>query len=233
MLEAVYVGAMHALARPLRASGLLPRLERAPRSSWRFWFASQFAIHDAARLAALDVPWWTLAAIERVDRWIAARNGRVRVFEYGSGASTAWLARRCEQVTSVEHDASFARYITPLLAYDNVTLHLVEPRRAVSQPLVGSSRRGYEDCDFSAYADCIVGDSRYDLIVIDGRARVACLERAVRFLADGGLIVFDNSARKRYQTALRRSELRIERCRGRTPALPYPSETTLIELQHG
>ena len=73
----------------------------------------------------------------------------------------------------------------------------------------------------------------YDLIIIDGRARVACLERAVRFLAEGGLIVFDNSGRKRYQAALRRQELRIERCRGRTPALPYPSETTLIELQHG
>jgi Methyltransferase domain len=233
VLESAYVRAMHALARPLRASGLLPRLERAPRASWRFWFASQFAIYDAARLVALDVPWWTLAAIERVERWIAARNGRVRVFEYGSGASTAWLARRCEHVTSVEHDAAFARYITPLLAHDNVTLHLVEPRRPVSQPLVGSSRRGYEDCDFSAYVDRIADDRRYDLIVIDGRARVACLERAVRYLAEGGLIVFDNSGRKRYQAALRRRELRVERCCGRTPALPYPSETTLIELQHG
>jgi predicted O-methyltransferase YrrM len=233
MLESAYVGAMHALARPLRASGLLPRLERAPRASWRFWFASQFAIYDAARLAALDVPWWTIAAIERVERWIAARNGRVRVFEYGSGASTAWLARRCEHVTSVEHDPPFARYITPILAFDNVTLRLVEPLRPVSQPLAGSSRRGYEDCDFSAYVDCIAGGPRYDLVIIDGRARVACLERAIQFLAEGGLVVFDNSERKRYQAALRRAELRVERCRGRTPALPYPSETTLIELQHG
>ena len=233
MLESAYVGAMHALARPLRASGLLPRLERAPRASWRFWFASQFAIHDAARLAALDVPWWTLTSIERVERWIASRDGRVRVFEYGSGASTAWLARRCEHVTSVEHDAAFARFITPLLAYENVTLHLVEPQRPVLQPLVGSSRRGYEDCDFSAYVDRIAGDRRYDLVVIDGRARVACLERAVRFLAEDGLIVFDNSGRKRYQGALQQKALRVERCRGRTPALPYPSETALIELQHG
>jgi hypothetical protein len=233
MLESAYVGAMHALARPLRASGLLPRLERAPRASWRFWFASQFSIYDAARLAALDVPWWTLAAIERVDRWIASREGRVRVFEYGSGASTAWLARRCEHVTSVEHDAAFARYVTPILAFDNVSLRLVEPRRPVSQPVAGSARRGYEDCDFSAYVDCIAGDRRYDLIVIDGRARAACLEHAVRFLAEGGLIVFDNSERKRYQGALRLAGLHVERLRGRTPALPYPSETTLIELHHG
>ena len=233
MLEAVYVRTMRALARPLRASGLLPRLERAPHASWRFWFASQFAIYDAARLAALDVPWWSLPAIERVEAWIGARNGQVRVFEYGSGASTVWLARRCAHVTTVEHDAAFARSIAPLLARENITLHLIEPLRPVSAPIAGSGRRGYEDCDFSRYVDCIVGDRRYDLIVIDGRARVACLERAVRFLAEGGLIVFDNSERKRYQPALRQTGLRIERWRGRTPALPYPSETTLIELQHG
>ena len=233
MLESAYVGAMRAFARPLRASGLLQRLEGAPRASWRFWFASQFAIYDAARLAELDVPWWSLPAIARVEAWIRARNGQVRVFEYGSGASTVWLARRCTHVTTVEHDAAFAREIAPVLARDNVTLHLVEPRRPVSQPLVASARHGYEDCDFSAYVDSIAGERRYDLIVIDGRARVACLERATHFLADGGLIVFDNSGRTRYQSALRQAGLRIERWRGRTPALPYPSETTLIELQQG
>lgn len=230
MLKAAYVAAMHGIARPLRASGALDRLQRAPRGSFSFWLGSQFAIYDAAELARLDVPWWTFPAIDAVERWIAARNGKVRVFEYGSGASTVWLARRCTQVVSVEHDAAFARTAARMLDLPNVRLHMIEPERGVTTPRAGSGRRGYEHCDFSAYVDSITDRAaRYDLVVIDGRARVACLERAWGCLDDGGLLVFDNSNRHRYQVALGEVAGRLKRYRGWAPALPYPSETTLID----
>ena len=229
MLRAAYVGLVHAVAVPLRAAGLLDRLQHAPRNSPSFWLGSQFAIYDAAQLARLDVPWWTLPAIARVERWIAERGGDVHVFEYGTGASTAWLARRCRHVVSVEHDAGFFHAIGSLLARANVELHLLEPQRGVAAPRTRSGRRGYADCDFSAYVDAI-GTERYDLIVIDGRARAACLERARRCLAAGGLIVFDNSDRTRYQRALDHLDGAVLRCRGWAPALPYRSETSLITL---
>ena len=229
MLKSAYVHFMRAVAVPLRASGLLDRLQRAPTGSFRFWLGSQFAIYDAAQLARMDVPWWTFSAIAQVERWIAGRGGDVRAFEYGAGASTAWLARRCRQVVSAEHDAGFLRAMAPLLALDNVELRLVEPRRGVASPQVRSGRRGYADCDFSDYVDAI-GAERYDLIVVDGRARVACFERARRQLARGGLIVFDNSERSRYASALNWAGDTVARCRGWAPALPYPSETSLITL---
>ena len=231
VLESAYVATLRGLAVPLRAIGILSRLEHAPRDSLRFWLGSQFAIHDAAKLAELDVPWWTLSAIAKIERWIAARNGDVRAFEYGSGASTLWLARRCTRVVSVEHDAGFAKFAAPMLARSNVRLLLVEPERGVAAPAMGSGRRGYEHCDFSAYVDSIAVEGEYDLIVIDGRARVACLEIARRHLKPGGLVVFDNSNRRRYHAAQANLAARIERCRGLAPALPYPSETALIEFQ--
>ncbi len=228
MLETVYVRAMRILAVPLSASGILPRLQGAPRNTFRFWLGSQFAIHDAAALARMDVPWWTLPAIDAVERWIAAR-GNVRVFEYGSGASTVWLARRAAHVISVEHDAGFAKIAEPMLALPNVELRVIEPVR-MPVPRVGSGRAGYAGCDFSTYVDAILeGDSRYDLIVIDGRARDACLRRAADRLAPGGLIVFDNSSRRRYRAALAEARWRLTRYRGWAPALPYRSETTLVE----
>ncbi len=227
MLKAAYVGAMHAIAAPLRLAGVLPSLERAPRRSFRFWLASQFAIHDPAALVRLDTPWWTLPAIDAVERWITARNGDVRAFEYGSGASTVWLARRCREVVTVEHDAGFAKYVAPLIARDNIRLKLVEPATNVTAPATGSGRRGYEHADFSAYVDAIAGGGVYDLVIIDGRARAACLARAREFLAPDGLIVFDNSARRRYRDAL--TGVPVVRYRGWAPALPYPSETSLIE----
>lgn len=231
MLESAYVATMHAIAKPLRAAGVLPWLEQGPRDSLRFWLGSQFAIYDAARLAQMDTPWWSLPAIRRVESWIAGRNGQVRVFEYGTGASTAWLARRCSQVVSIEHDAGFAHAIAPTLQRDNVELRLAEPQRATGIPNAGSGRRGYEDCDFSAYVNSIANASHggvYDLIVIDGRARAACLAIARKHLADGGLIVFDNSNRRRYQSALIAVTEPLVRCRGWAPALPYRTETTLI-----
>jgi hypothetical protein len=234
LLKSIYVNALRVAAAPLRASGVLGQLEGAPKRSFRFWLGSQFAIYDAATLARLDVPWWTYQAIEEVERWISARHGRVRVFEYGSGASTAWLARRCSHVVSVEHDAVFARDIAPVLNLNNVSLRLVEPRRPVRIPDAGSGRRGYEDCDFSSYVESITDRyGGYDLIVIDGRARSACLARAPKHLNAGGMIVFDNSNRRRYQTALARASGTIVRCRGWTPALPYPSETALVRWQEG
>ena len=225
MLKFAYVAAMRVVGAPLRAIGLLDRMERAPRDSLSFWLASLFAIYDVRRLIQLDVPWWSFPAIDIVERWLAGRQEGVRAFEYGSGASTVWLARRCRSVVSVEHDAKFLHDAMPLLARDNVELRLVAPERSTS-PRIRSARKGHEQDDFSAYVDAI-GTDRYDLIVIDGRARDACLERAEGQLAPGGLIVFDNSERRRYAGALARVRLPMQRFRGLAPALPYPSETTL------
>jgi len=229
VLKSTYVAAMRTAAMPLRSSGLLSYLQRGPRNSFRFWLGSQFAIHDAADLARLDVPWWTLPAIDAVDAWIAARGGKVRVFEYGSGASTLWLARRCEHVTSVEHDVGFARATATLLARDNIEVRVIEPQHDVAAPRAPSGRKGYDRCDFSAYVDSVADGGRYDLVIIDGRARSACLERVQAFLNPGALIVFDNSSRARYQPALERVAAHVTRYRGWAPALPYRSETSLIE----
>ncbi len=225
MLKRTYVGTMRMAAVPLQASGLLHRLQTAPRNSFRFWLGSQFAIYDAAQLARMDVPWWSFPAIVAVEKWLAGRES-VRAFEYGSGASTAWLARRCRHVVSAEHDAGFLHAIAPVIARDNIELRLAEPEPSPS-PLAVSGRKGFAHCDFSAYVN-MIGDARYDLIVIDGRARVACLERALHQLAHGGVIVFDNSNRRRYADALARVQLPLRRYRGWAPALPYRSETTLI-----
>jgi predicted O-methyltransferase YrrM len=230
MLRRAYVAAMRGVALPLRASGVLDRWQRAPHDTFAFWLGSQFAIHDAAALARMDVPWWTFPAIDAVERWIAARKGDVRVFEYGSGASTVWLARRAAHVVSVEHDASFAKIAAPMLALPNVELRVIEPVRASATARAPSGRSGYEDCDFSAYVDSIAdGAARYDLVIIDGRARAACLGRAWDCLEAGGLVVFDNTNRRRYQAALGSASGRLTRYHGWAPALPYPSETTLIE----
>jgi hypothetical protein len=195
----------------------------------RHWAYSLTRVHDSLALAALDVPWWTYRAIEVVDDWLAHRPHPIRIFEYGSGASTLWLAGRADEVHSVEHHREFGESIAAAIAqHANIDLRIVEAVRS-SAPVVPSAKEGHAGLDFAEYAAAIdlVGGV-FDLIVIDGRARAACLRQATPRLATGGMIVFDNSRRRRYRPAIRTSGLREHRFRGLTPTLPYPDQTSLL-----
>ena len=80
------------------------------------------ALWNVRAMVALDVPWWTWDAIVEVEDFLAARPS-ARAFEWGSGASTCWLARRSASVVSVEHHVSFAASLRPsLAAFANVEL---------------------------------------------------------------------------------------------------------------
>lgn len=196
----------------------------------RHWAYSLTKVHDAAAMAELDVPWWTYRAIDAVEQWLQQRSRPIRVFEYGSGASTVWLSRRVDEVHSVEHDARFAAdHLAAVLGpCQNVTLHVVEPTPS-DHPVVTSAKGGYLGLDFSQYVETIdrVGGS-FDLIVIDGRARTACLAAALPRLAPDGIVVFDNSRRRRYRRAITASGLSERRLRGLTPTLPYPDRTSIL-----
>lgn len=191
------------------------------------------AIYDAGALVELGVPWWSYRAIAAVDAWLASRPAPVRVFEYGAGASTVWLAARGSEVHSVEHDVAFAAVIGPLVApLANVDLRVRPPVPATSPSGVRSGRSGYEHLDFADYvAEIDAVGGTFDLIVIDGRARSDALAASSPHLAPGGLIVFDNANRRRYQASIRASGLPVRSLRGLTPALPYPTTTALLGPQ--
>lgn len=237
-MRGVYVRALRVVRRALASTGLLGGLDRAARRSrGALWVRSWLAIYDLDDMLALDVPWWTFASADAVEELLHERPG-ARVLEWGSGASTIWLARRAGSVVSVEHDPGWAeRTRAALGARDlrNVDLRVAEPCPASGGVgSVRSAKRGFEGLDFTAYVGAIDDvDGDFDLVVIDGRAREACLVRAVDRLADGGVIVFDNVDRVRYRDAIEAlgSRLRVRWTSGRTPALPYPTRTALISLR--
>lgn len=228
-MRRLYVLVLRGLRLLLRVTGLLALLDRAGRHrAGALWVRSWFAIYDLDDLVRLDVPWWTFEAGRLVDDFLSGRPSPA-VFEWGSGASTVWLARRSSSVHSVEHDPAWAMRMHAVLP-PGAHLRLVAPVRVTGAPTCGSAKPGFEHLDFADYVtaiDDVQGD--LDLIVIDGRAREHCLERAVHRLAPGGLIVLDNVERSRYREALARLEdLEVRWTRGRTPTLPYPTRTALV-----
>jgi predicted O-methyltransferase YrrM len=230
LLRASYVSAVRGTRSVADRLGLLDRLASASSQRARH-LRTLFAIYDVDDLASLDLPWWVYAATERVERFLAERGGSARVFEYGCGASTLWLARRAGEVHSVEHDGGFVAVMAGKLAgQPHVHLRHVPARRVTAgAPATPSGRFGHRDLDFTDYARAVDAvDGAFDLIVVDGRARDACLRQATGRLAGGGLLVFDNSNRRRYQPALLGSSLAMERVRGAPPTLPRHTETALL-----
>ena len=228
-LKHVYATTLHGVGRALTRTGLMS--ETAPPLSHRrrHWAYTLTRVHDSLAIAELDVPWWTYGAIDAVSAWIGAQSHPLRVFEYGSGASTFWLARRVGTVHSTEHHRGFGEMMTEALGqYDNVDLRIVEPVPSTA-PVVPSAKEGHGNLDFADYVAAIDAlDGRFDLVVIDGRAREACARRALPRLASRGLVVFDNSARRRYHRQIAALPVQERVYRGLTPTLPYPDQTSLL-----
>lgn len=227
--KTAYAAGARQTGRVLTRIGVLGDEAPARDQRIRHWAHSLTKVHDSLAIAELDVPWWTYRAIDVVEAWLGAHPRPIRVFEYGSGASTLWLAARTDEVHSVEHHAGFAEHIRPALEqHPNIDFQVVEPV-ASAAPAVPSAKEGHAGLDFADYVAMIDKiDGSFDVIVIDGRAREACLVAAVPRLASGGIVVFDNSRRRRYRRAIAQSGLAERKLRGLTPTLPYPEQTSVL-----
>lgn len=132
-------------------------------------------------------PWLVFDAQQRLE--VLLRKD-ARVFEWGSGISTVWLARRAATVVSVEHDAAwYAAVGAALLERDlrNCDRRLIE---------LGARETAHE-----AYAAAIdaFADSSFDLVIVDGRVRTRCAAHAAPKVAPGGSLLLDNAERPRYR----------------------------------
>ncbi len=228
-IKRAYVSAMHGLGAGLYNSGMLKREAPPLHGDLIRWLHSLFAIYDIEAMVRLDLPWWTLRAAKLVDRFLQQRPGAT-VFEYGSGASTVFLAKRAEIVISAEHDPRWHAVVAKKVAgHPNVLLTLAEAERATTQSVHWSAHPAWTGYDFQHYVQAIDRFAgQFDLVVVDGRCRAHCLQAAKRRLKPDGLILFDNAGRRRYRAALEGSAMPKLATSGLTACLPYPDPTVLL-----
>lgn len=147
------------------------------------WFAS--GSQGARTPAGEAIPWWTYAGILWLDSHLRTLPERPDCcLEIGSGTSTQWLAQRFATVISLEHDERWFERLRPTLP-DNVDLRLVDAD------------------DVEAYLAAFGERQTWDLAVIDGLHRAACLSRSVTQLSDRSLVLLDDSDRPLYADAIR------------------------------
>src|SRR5680860_329254 len=221
MLKTLYVGLAQGLPTILPLGDLYGEHERPHQPGFGRWLASLGAIYSLDRMVALDLPWWNIAATEAVEEFLRARPSAT-VFEYGSGASSLWLARRAKSVITVEHDADWAAKVGAKLGgHANA--------RLISVPgLPGGQAPGHSQATDHPYVRAIASQGLFNLIVIDGRQRTRCLEAALPHLKPGGIILFDDSGRKRYRKSIETCGLVERHFFGRSYCVPYSDHTSIL-----
>ncbi len=146
-------------------------------------------VESVRRKAPVDkkgdaLPLYTYAAIYFVDSKL---KNNMDVFEYGSGYSTLWYASRVGNVVAVENNAIWSKRVLNLVeknGFTNVELLTVKNTRDEYINSINTTGR------------------KYDLISIDGRNRLSCINVALKHLNSDGIVLFDDTQRVKYQSAL-------------------------------
>lgn len=174
-----------------------------------------------------ELPWMPFDAIAFLREYLRPDH---QVFEYGSGGSTIFFARHAAHVVSIEHDASWGRVVQETLTdrgIENADLRAIAPEQRPSAQF-GSRSPGFEDASFQHYVEAIheFPPSHFDLIVVDGRARNACLREALPHIKRGGIVVLDNSDRDYAEGKAFYASFEKRLFRGLNPYQLFPGETT-------
>ncbi|MFP6688356.1 MAG: hypothetical protein VCD31_03405 [Alphaproteobacteria bacterium] len=118
------------------------------------------------------LPWLSYSAIDFIEGVVRADW---RVFEWGSGTSTAWWGSRVEHIHAIEHERQYYDQVAAF-GLANLTLRLCE----ASEDYVGA-------------IDSAAGGP-FDAIIIDGEAPT--------HLKSGGILIFDDSDRAAHRDSL-------------------------------
>ena len=144
------------------------------------WFNAFFS-HSPVDVDGNPIPWVTYSFIDFINERL---NKRHTVFEFGSGNSTFFYSKHAAKVVSVEHDRDW---------YDNVLR--LKPENA---ELIYCQLR--TDGDYCRTP--LKLQTKFDIIIIDGRDRVNCCKQAISSLSAGGVIILDDAEREKYAEGL-------------------------------
>ena len=157
-----------------------------------------------------------LAQLHAVLLGLGPRSG----LEWGAGGSTRWVLEQIptlERYVSVEHDEAWHARVAGELDDPRLVLHHVAPnveppfrtwrnrreRRSVLQWRLGCEHDPAWMADYVAHPRSL-GLGPYDFVLVDGRARVFCIEEGYRLLRPGGVVVVHDGQRPEYAPVLDR-----------------------------
>lgn len=120
-----------------------------------------------------------------------------KMLEWGSGGSTLFFSQFVDEYISIEHDKDWHKQIAKKIP-KNVRYFLVKPNKKLTKKHKGNIEQ------LKDYVEKINEFDKFDKILIDGRARVACAKEALNHLKKDGIVfVHDFWKRDRYLQILK------------------------------
>jgi len=161
--------------------------------------ASDAARRLVSRLTGKDLPlpWMTALDSRAVAHIVRSADPRY-VLEWGSGHSTGRFPREATHLkrwVTVEHDAAWHERIKERERHGAVELALVPPDRPAASGGDGPTFK-----DYVAYPAGL--GLRFDLVIIDGQARLECLRATPALLSERGLMILHDAHRYDYAALL-------------------------------
>lgn len=136
---------------------------------------------------------------ESAKNWLANYlNKEMRVFEYGSGGSTLFMAKRVKEISSVESDIYWYSKIMKTIRMSGIKNCKVFYAEATTSPFRQSPA---DDSAYVSYAEKIkkFPNNYFDLVFVDGRGRELCVRESLLKIKNGGYLLLDNSDRPEYK----------------------------------
>lgn len=127
------------------------------------------------------LPWLTYSFIDFIEERL---RKDVDVFEFGSGNSTLFFAKRVKQVSSVEHNSEWYNKLKNKIPGNS---NLLLSKSDSSEDYISGLKQA---------------NKKFDLIIIDGIHRVDCCLSASNYLTDEGVIILDDSERGQYKEGI-------------------------------
>lgn len=130
---------------------------------------------------ANPIPWMNFAVIKLLEDRL---KEDFILFEFGSGYSTCFYARKVRAVISVE--------------YDKQWFGIVKTQVPANVELI------FRENDVNGEYCRAIGATgkQFDVVVVDGRDRVNCVKQALPALSPGGVILLDDSQRDEYREGI-------------------------------
>jgi len=227
------------LPAPLHASALRAHqalkamllLARRP-SETRFVLPWLLSLRTGKNPLDEEVPWFPFRAID----WLSScLTPSMKTFEWGSGGSTVFIARRVRRHVAVEHNRAWAERVKARLRHrgiDNCGLQVIGPDVTPAggddgEP--GPQRRFCclwsrdENISYEQHVRAIDGyqDEHFDLVSVDGCARLACIRQAMNKVRPGGYIILDNAGPYREEASAILKGWGVTELSGLGPCHPY------------
>jgi SAM-dependent methyltransferase len=144
------------------------------------WFESFLTLQSIDKNKN-PIPWFSYPFIDFI---IPRLTKDIVLFEFGSGNSTSFFAKRVKEVISVEHNKEWYQIVNSTKP-SNVNLVQSE----------SDSVNNYLEF-FSKLKE------KVDVIIVDGLHRNECLISSINKLSENGVIILDDSERSEYQNGI-------------------------------